>query len=193
MVGAKEDLPLTTRGIEQARSVGAALAANSMTPTRIISGPLQRTRVFAEYARSEAKASAEVEIDDRLVEFDYGAWSGLSHEEIEALSGHEALHAWQERGERPRDVTFVPSVDQARADAIAFMGELLEFSGCCLVVTSNGRLREFGQLLFPASLSNSFKVKTGHSCLIAREGSEWKVLGWDLDPEKLKRAIVRLS
>ena len=71
MVGAHEDLPLTTQGIQQARSVGAALAAVRVVPSRIISGPLQRTKVFAEYVRSETGASASIEIDERLIEFDY--------------------------------------------------------------------------------------------------------------------------
>ena len=190
MVGAREDLPLTTQGIEQAHAVGNALVSSRIVPARIVSGPLQRTRVFAERVKTVTQSGAELEIDPRLTEFDYGAWSGLSTEEIVALSGAEALEAWQERSERPSGVAFSPSVADARADAAALLSELVDLRGCCLVVTSNGRLREFGKLLAPAAASTSYKVKTGHSCVVVREGSEWKVVGWDLSPDQLA-ALLR--
>jgi len=130
MVGASEDLPLTAHGVEQARAVGEALATSSLAPIRIISGPLQRTKVFAERVRAETKASAVIEIDQRLIEFDYGAWSGLSNDEIVELSGREALEGWQERSERPCDVSFSPSPEDARADAVSLMDELSKLTGC---------------------------------------------------------------
>lgn len=185
MVGAREDLPLTQQGIEQAHAVGNALASSQIVPTRIVSGPLQRTRVFAERVKVITQSAAQIEIDPRLTEFDYGAWSGLSNEEIVALSGAEALEAWQERSERPSGVTFSPSSAEACADAAALLSEFMDLRGCSLVVTSNGRLREFGKLLAPATALTPYKVKTGHSCVVVREGSEWKVVGWDLSPDQL--------
>lgn len=185
MVGAREDLPLTQQGIEQARAVANALVSSQIVPARIVSGPLLRTRVFAEQVKTITRSEAELEIDPRLTEFDYGAWSGLSNEEIVALSGAEALEAWQERSERPSGVTFSPSIAEARADAAALLNEIVDLRGPCLVITSNGRLREFGHLLAPAATSTSYKVKTGHSCLVVREGDAWQVVGWDLSPEHL--------
>jgi broad specificity phosphatase PhoE len=185
MVGAREDLPLTEQGIEQARAVANALVSSQIVPARIVSGPLQRTRVFAEEVKTITRSEAELEIDPRLTEFDYGAWSGLSNEEIVALSGAEALEAWQERSERPSGVTFSPSIADARADAAALLSEFVDPRGSCIVVTSNGRLREFGHLLAPAANSTSYKVKTGHSCVLVCEGDAWHVVGWDLAPEQL--------
>lgn len=190
MVGAREDLPLTPQGTEQAHAVATALMSSQIVPTRIVSGPLQRTRVFAEQVKTVTQSGAELEIDPRLTEFDYGAWSGLSNEEIVALSGTEALEAWQERSERPEGITFFPSVAEARADAAALLSEFVDLHGCCLVVTSNGRLREFGHLLALAASSTSYKVKTGHSCVLVREGDAWQVVGWDLAPEQLA-ALLR--
>lgn len=192
MVGAHEDLPLTAQGIEQARAVGMALASINVIPARILSGPLQRTKVFAEHVRSETQASVAVESDDRLIEFDYGAWSGLSNDEIVALSGQAALDAWQERSERPIDIDFVPSAERARAEAVDLMSELASLQGIGVVVTSNGRLREFGQLLASNSTVPSYKVKTGHSCVVVRDGDHWKSLGWDLNPEQLKSMVGHL-
>jgi probable phosphoglycerate mutase len=191
MVGAKEDLPLTTHGIEQARAVGAVLATVSVVPTRIISGPLLRTKVFAECVRAQSNAGATIELDQRLIEFDYGAWSGLSNDEIVALSGQQALEAWQERSERPCGITFTPSPEDARADATSLMEELSKLRGSCVVVTSNGRLREFGRLLVRDGAS-AHKVRTGHSCVVLREGDAWRVVAWDLSPEALKQELGRL-
>jgi broad specificity phosphatase PhoE len=138
---------------------------------------------------SETGSCAAIEINERLIEFDYGAWSGLSHEEIVALSGKPALDAWQERSERPHGVTFMPSAEQARADASALMHEFEVLNGICVVVTSNGRLREFGKLLNPTAAVPAYKVRTGHSCVVVREGAQWDVIGWDLDPERLKTLL----
>lgn len=190
MVGAREDLPLTPQGTEQAHAVGNALVSSRIVPARIVSGPLQRTRVFAEQIKAVTRSEAELEIDPRLTEFDYGAWSGLSNEEIVALSGAAALEAWQERSERPSGVTFSPSIAEARADAAELLSEFVDLRGSCLVVTSNGRLREFGHLLAPAANSTSYKVKTGNSCVLVREGDAWQVVGWDLAPEQLA-ALLR--
>lgn len=191
MVGAGEDLPLTTHGIEQGKRVAKALVAADVTPTRIISGPLKRTKVFADQIVAETKAQVGVEIDSRLVEFDYGAWSGLSNDEIIALSGEDALNQWQEQSIRPDDVTFSPSEERARQDAQGLLHELESGSGCCVVVTSNGRLREFGRILTNSFAPQSFKVKTGHACVLLRENEGWRVLGWDVSSEELEPIFIR--
>jgi len=188
MVGAREDLPLTARGIEQAHAVGKALARASVIPARILSGPLKRTKVFAEVLQAETNTSAGIEIDSRLCEFDYGAWSGLSNEEIIAISGKENLEAWQERSVRPPGIPFTPSQDMAREEANALLQELESCNGACLVVTSNGRLRELGRVI--SSAPQSFKVGTGHACILLREEGAWNILGWDLKPDQLTQAIV---
>jgi probable phosphoglycerate mutase len=187
MVGAREDLPLTGRGIEQATLMGRALSEVGVTPARLISGPLQRTKVFAEILKTETKTSAAVEIDNRLCEFDYGAWSGLSDEEILALSGKETLEAWQERSVRPSGIAFTPSQDEARDEARALLRELKSCAGVYVVVTSNGRLRELGRVV--SSIPQSFKVSTGHACVIVRDGDSWRIVDWDLSPERLALVI----
>jgi probable phosphoglycerate mutase len=194
MVGAHEDLPLTSYGVEQAKSVGRALAAGNVTPDRVISGPLKRTKVFAEHVIAETKAATSLEIDHRLVEFDYGSWSGLSNEEIIALSGKDALDAWQECSVRPAGIAFEPSPEQARSDASALLHELSSVNGVIVVVTSNGRLREFGNVLTQLSSANSqsFKVKTGHACVLEKAESGWRVLGWDLAPDELAPMLTSL-
>lgn len=191
MVGAREDLPLTSRGIEQAKEVGMALATATVSPSRIMSGPLKRTKDFADLIRVATSAASSVEIDQRLIEFDYGAWSGLSNEEIVALSGKEALDAWQEKSIRPPGISFLPDESQARAEARDLLNDLSTFAGCSVVVTSNGRLRELGRSL--SSSTESFKVGTGHSCVLVWDGNGWQNRGWNLGPEQLAQVIKSLA
>ena len=195
MVGAREDLPLTAFGEEQAKMVGSSLHASGISPARIVSGPLKRTKVFATIVAEQTGVTEPVKVDARLVEFDYGAWSGLSDQEIIALSGEDALLRWQNESLRPKDVTFYPSVEMAQVEADLFLSELEDLSGCSLVVTSNGRLREFGHLLAAshAGKPKSFKVKTGNACLLLRDAGAWKIVGWDLSPDALREELSRLS
>ena len=192
MVGAHEDLPLTAHGEEQGRDVGRVLRASALQLDHILSGPLQRTRIFAERVKEESGASCAIVLETRLVEFDYGRWSGLSNDEIVALSGEAALLAWQERGERPSGIDFTPSAEQARSDAQTLLLALASTPGTNIVVTSNGRLREFGALLSPSIdiYAAPYKVKTGHSCLLVYENERWTVIGWDLSIEQLQAALV---
>lgn len=195
MVGAREDLPLTSFGEEQAKKMGVALRDAAVTPARILSGPLKRTKVFADVVAEETGIKDPVKVDSRLIEFDYGAWSGLSDQEIVALSGEDALHRWQSESLRPKDVTFYPSVEMAQVEADLFLSELEDLSGCSVIVTSNGRLREFGHLLAAsqAGKPKSFKVKTGNSCLLIRSAGAWRIVGWDLSPEELRDELRKVS
>ncbi|MDQ1519930.1 MAG: alpha-ribazole phosphatase [Actinomycetota bacterium] len=64
------DAPLTPEGEAQAERVAAAL--ESEAPVRVVTSPLQRARETAEAIAT--RIGVEVEIDDRLVELDYGEW-----------------------------------------------------------------------------------------------------------------------
>jgi broad specificity phosphatase PhoE len=66
------DPPLTELGAEQARLVAAGLAGCGAE--LVLTSPLQRASATAG-AIAEA-AGAPVEVDDRLVEIDYGEWDG---------------------------------------------------------------------------------------------------------------------
>jgi len=68
------DAPLSPLGAAQAAALGRGFASRPVT--RVLTSPLQRARHTAEQvARPHGLA---VEVDERLIELDYGAWDGLA-------------------------------------------------------------------------------------------------------------------
>lgn len=195
MVGAKEDLPLTDDGLRQAAEVGAALRRISSRINRIISGPLQRTRVFADTVKQSSGASAPISIDERLTELDYGQWSGLSNDEIVALSGEDTLRQWQDRGVRPRGVKFLPGAETVVQELTSLLRELENQVGVSVVVSSNGRLREFRRLIESGAEGTlgDGKVRTGGSCVLVSSESGWKIVVWNCDPKSLETSLAQMK
>jgi broad specificity phosphatase PhoE len=184
MVGAQQDLPLTPVGKAQAAAIGQALKNHSLVPQRIITGPLRRTRECAEIISELVGVTAGIGIDERLTELDYGAWGGLSDHEIRQQWGDEPLERWQAEAIRPEGVTFTPGESELEREAREVLRECSAFEGVTLMVTSNGRLREFARVL--GSAPN--KVRTGHVCVLESLSSgDWQVLCWDCEPAALSR------
>jgi broad specificity phosphatase PhoE len=188
MVGAREDLSLTEFGREQGVLMGAAIRSAKVYIDDVCTGPLKRTREYAEIIRATAQISALVTVDQRLIELDYGAWGGLSDDEIVKLSGEEALRRWHHESIRPSDVPFIPSEEVLRAECLSFLRDISQSHGVSLVVTSNGRLREFGKIIAPVE-GASYKVRTGCGSLIEWADDRWKILAWDCEPEELGRLL----
>ena len=76
----RTDVPLTSAGEQQARALGHRLSGTSFD--LVLTSPLQRARSTAELADLPAP-----QIDEDLVEWDYGAYEGLTTEEISASLG----------------------------------------------------------------------------------------------------------
>jgi probable phosphoglycerate mutase len=189
MVGADQDLPLTALGRDQARAVGAALLELGLKISRVIAGPLLRTREFASLLIDEGGSNLKLASDNRLRELDYGAWGGLSDDEIRALSGDQALRDWQERGVRPEGVEFSPSAEDLDKEARALLGELSCVAGVSVLVTSNGRLREFGRVVADMA-AGAAKVGTGCVCVLEFEHGKWRVVVWNERPDRLRAGLI---
>ncbi len=71
------DVPLTERGVEQARDLGSRLAGRSFS--LVLTSPRSRARRTAELA-----GFADAVVDADLVEWQYGEYEGISTEEIRA-------------------------------------------------------------------------------------------------------------
>ncbi len=85
----QSDIELDDEGYRQARRAAAMLA--SMSPSRIVSSDLKRTRQTA--APLAELTGLPVDSDERLRETYAGKWEGMTRDEIKAQYG-EALERW---------------------------------------------------------------------------------------------------
>jgi probable phosphoglycerate mutase len=83
------DAPLTADGEAQVERVAIALARTT-PPKRIVTSPLVRARATAEAIA--ARCGIDVDVDERLVELDYGEWDQLGLADVPA----DAWRAWRE-------------------------------------------------------------------------------------------------
>jgi len=90
------DQPLTELGVRQAEAVGTAL--RELEIDRVLSSPLVRARRTAECIA--AGLELDVCVEDRLREQSFGAWEGLSRDEVLARDG-ERLRLWEADPEVP--------------------------------------------------------------------------------------------
>ncbi len=81
LLAGRVELPLTERGREQARAVGASLRG----VVRVIASPLGRARATAE----ALGLGLPVEVDDRWVEVDYGEYDGRPLGDVPAATWAE--------------------------------------------------------------------------------------------------------
>jgi broad specificity phosphatase PhoE len=77
------DAELSARGLEQVARLATRLSTWEIA--RVYSSPLARARQTA--TAIAAVAGCNVEIDDRLIELDYGEWDGLPLSEIRTQRG----------------------------------------------------------------------------------------------------------
>ena len=83
----RTDLALTSVGEDQARE--AATGMSTVAPGLVLCSPLRRARRTAELAGLRPD-----DYDDDLMEWDYGAWEGLTTTEIRALRGDPGWRIW---------------------------------------------------------------------------------------------------
>ena len=185
-VGAKENLPLVKSGEAQAAALGEALRELSLAPATLVSGPLKRTRRAAEIVKAITASDADIAIDTRLTEIDYGAWGGKTDAEITDEFGPDAIPDWRERHVRPANAGWTPDDAALKSNALGVLNDMSSAGHPALVITSNGILRYFHAAL---GFSGDAKVKTGHVCAARREGGDWKPLFWNRHPDSLTEIL----
>lgn len=123
------DLPLTDRGVANAKALGERLRGISVA--KVFTSPLQRAHKTAELAGFGAVA----EVDRDLVEWDYGKYEGLTTPQIRAeRPGWELFHDGCPGGETLEQVS-------ARADRV--IAKVRAVKGNVLIFSSGHILRVF--------------------------------------------------
>lgn len=187
-VGAKSDLPLTLQGCEQAKNFSRYLLSEKISPQAIFSGALQRQRKTAEIIGEPLHL--ETRCEGALTEIDYGAWEGLTAEEIASKWPNEYLN-WTHAGLWPEKI-FKESLETHLTAIRSWLERLRKTfsSGDSVVgVTSNGVMRFFYSLLeteWRQLIQNrqmeKLKVKTGHFCELLLSKDAIQIQSWNAKP-----------
>jgi broad specificity phosphatase PhoE len=188
-VGRKEDLPLVPEGEAQARLLANALKAAGIRPAAVYCGPLLRTRSFASMIVEDLRLHSVAIEDERLAEIDYGAWGGLTNEQIVQRYGADPLLAWQNESRWPAGAGWQPGENAVIERINSLITHMLDRHAAgesILVVSSNGILRYFLKLMpgmFEQQLrASALKVATGHICLLSYERGQFRLGYWNQDP-----------
>ncbi len=184
-VGARTDMELTAEGEAQGRALAERIAARYAPLGGLMTGPLVRTRRFAEMIA--ARTDVSFTIDPRLIEIDYGLWENKSSEEIRLLYGENEITAWEKEGQWPKKAGFVPEREKLMRNIETFLDEqrekLLEKGSLNRVaITSNGVLRFVHFLLTGRAAGEEAKVKTGCYGVLAPNATGWSIEKWNEKP-----------
>ena len=121
----RADLELSARGIDQVARLAKRFPAGSLTA--VFTSPLRRARQTADAIA--ACCGAPVEVDERLIELDYGDWDGRALAEIPA----DAWSVWR------ADPNFAPpggeSLVAVTARVAGFCGDRLGGEGAIAAVS----------------------------------------------------------
>lgn len=186
-VGARTDLPLVPSGQEQARKLGRYLHDHNLTPARIYTSQLQRTKQTAQLACIEMGIDIPVAATDIFNEIDYGFDENKPEDQVIARIGDAALKSWENDAVMPEG--WSPAPREIRQTWLAFAGSLLrDHEGeKTMVVTSNGIARFALHLTADWTetiATHGLKLSTGALGILTRkkDASEWTVAGWNIRP-----------
>lgn len=182
-VGARTDLPLTEKGLEQGRAIGRYLKDNRLIPDVVYASALQRTQQTAKAAIKETGFTNPVFELDIFNEIDYGPDENKTEEDVIARIGEEAIKAWDEHATPPPG--WIVDPDTIIRNWKNFAEQICAFDDneTVLVVTSNGIAR------FAPHITGAFdefkskheiKLSTGAISVLKHEGGQWSIREWNL-------------
>lgn len=120
-LGQRIDIGLSEAGRSQAEALGRRLAGVGFE--RIVASPLLRARETATIVRETLSDRPEVVLDPRLREMDYGAWEGLTYDQIDERDA--VLRARWEADPAASACLGGESGDDVAARATAFLVDLI--------------------------------------------------------------------
>jgi probable phosphoglycerate mutase len=162
----RTDVPLTDHGREVAAELAARFAGRDFA--LVLCSPLSRARDTA------ALAGLEPELDEDLLEWDYGEYEGITTKEIRA--NRPGWDLWSEGvpgGEMPEDVA--TRTDRVIERALAADGD------CCLVAHGHVlRVLAARWVEQPPSFGARLWLATGAVCTLGWQREVRALRGWNL-------------
>lgn len=171
----RSDIPLTDDG--QARASSLAPRFASMTPALVLCSPLSRAQETARLAGLQPDA-----LDDDLLEWDYGAWEGLTTAQIREQLGDPDWTVWQDPvpggatpGEQPEDVGV--RVERVIRRCLPLVEQGLD----CVLVAHGHVLRMLTAmwLSLPARDGRLWALDAGAVSILGFEREQHVILAWN--------------
>lgn len=157
----RTDIPLTEKGISQAERMNTLL--QDFTFDQILCSPLQRAKTTAEIASGTPE---KVQVDERLIEVDFGQWEGKRSDDFIAEDPN-SWYNWLSDPERFEAGRTGENAKQVIARLDSFYNELLDKydDQTILVVGHNGVNRLFMAQQLGMPLKNYRKIVQENSAL----------------------------
>jgi glucosyl-3-phosphoglycerate phosphatase len=165
------DPPLDAVGLLEASHLARALAA--YRPKLIVASPLRRAVETARFVAE--KCNLEVEVDDRLIDRDYGRWSGHSLAEVEDEWGSVDSAP----GVEPRE-----AVRARTLNALTHIADRVEDAAVVVAHDAVNRLLINGLVPERFTLVEEIPQRTGCFNLLQRARGTWAVVRVDVCPSK---------
>jgi 2,3-bisphosphoglycerate-dependent phosphoglycerate mutase len=188
-VGARTNLPLTKKGVEQGQKIGRYLLKNNLVPDVVYTSSLLRTIQTAEAAVKETGLKQPVFPLQIFDEIDYGPDEDKVEEEVIARIGEQAIKDWDKEGVVPDGWNVNP--DEIIENWKGFARRIVtheddhDFKETVLVVTSNGIARFAPHITgdFEGfAKENKIKISTGALCIFEYVDGKWTLKGWNIKP-----------
>lgn len=184
-IGGRTDLPLTAKGLEHGRNLGAYLKRINLLPDAVYTSRLLRTRETAAEMMQAAGLNLKPQASVIFNELDYGPDENKTEDHVIARIGEQALLDWEEKaimppGWRPDSATISERWGDFAKDIVKSHPK-----GIVMVVTSNGIAR------FALTLPGNFeamrkqfglKLATGAFGVLEHDGIGWSVQNWNIRP-----------
>lgn len=184
-VGVRTDLPLTAKGMEHGRNLGAYLEKINLMPTRVYTSDLRRTRQMVDCINQQTGSSYQPQVMPIFNELDYGPDENQTEDLVLARIGEQAMADWEEKGIIPPG--WSPDAESLMNRWRTFAAHITSTQpdGTVMVITSNGIAR-FAMTLASnyddARVSYGLKLSTGGFGVLEHDGSNWLIQSWNVRP-----------
>lgn len=175
-VGARTDIPLVDKGLEQAHRVASWLQNHQITPDVVFSGPLLRHTQTADIVTSTLNLPPAT-IHPGLTEIDYGPDENQTEDNVISRLGQQVITDWNTHATVPEGWQVKPTALTATWAQLASDHP----QKTILAITSNGTAR-FALNLLATPPTTPLKLSTGAIGHLTHHHNTWHLEAWNVRP-----------
>jgi broad specificity phosphatase PhoE len=192
IAGQKYDFPLVEAGGTKAEIFAKMLMEQKISPISILCSNLRRTKRYAEIIAETIGMPGTPMIDDRLIDLDYGDWTGLTEPEVALKYGEKVYSSWVKHGMWPEEGNWGENPQKVHERITTFCHDLTEFydaEDTVVVVASNGLIKFFLGMIEgefeKRSVTGKLRMDIGHISKLVYENGAWNVAYWNMNPQDM--------